>query len=131
MLLPNQPSLCATQQTHSTNDSTMTTTYVKNQALTTLVDSGSDLTFISEKVAKKLKLFILPAPSKTVTLADQSQLCPVVGEVVLDITVNGTLYTSQVVLVLKNLFVEMIIGKDFMKRHKSVTLHFGGSEPAI
>ena len=81
--------------------------------------------------AKKLKLFILPAPSKTITLADKTQSCPVVGEVVLDMNINRTLYTGQVISVLKNFFVDTIIGKDFMKQHKSVTLNFGGSEPTL
>ncbi|XP_066911117.1 uncharacterized protein [Clytia hemisphaerica] len=66
----SNPSLCATQQNKATNsnDSTMTITYVNNRSLNTLVDSGRDLTFISEKVAKKLKLFLLPPPAKTVTM---------------------------------------------------------------
>ena len=129
-LTANQPSLCTIHSTQPTvdqrKDSSMTTTYVNNRALQTLIDSGSDLSFISEKVAKKLKLFILPAPSKSITLADKTQSCPVVGEVVLDMNINGTLYTGQVISVLRNLFVDMIIGKDFMRQHKSVTLNFGG-----
>ena len=133
----NQPLLCSGQTVKPSQtvndrnkDSSMTTTYVKNSALKTLIDTGSDLSFISEKVADKLKLFILPI-SRSVTLADCTQSCTVVGEVVLDITVNGTLYSGQVLSVLNNLFVETIIGKDIMKKHKSVTLHFEGPKPAL
>ena len=65
----NQPLLCSAQTVKPSQtvndrnkDSSMTTTYVKNFALKTLIDTGSDLSFISEKVADKSKLFILPIP---------------------------------------------------------------------
>ena len=42
-------------------DITMTRSKVKDTSLQTMIDSGSDLSFISEKAAKRLNLFVIPS----------------------------------------------------------------------
>ena len=99
-------------------------TTIKDKTMDTMVDSGSDYTFMSHAKAVKLGLFILPPSEehKNITLADVSSSA-VVGEVVADIIVQGNKYT-MVVLLMKNLFTDLILGKDFMMKHKSVTFEF-------
>ena len=96
-------------------------------AIKTMIDSGSELSFMSDKVANRLKLYVIPI-KKQVTLADPSHSTEVVGEVVTDIMINNKTYIGQVIYVLKKLFVDVILGKDFMKKHKSVTFNFQGTE---
>jgi len=65
--LSNQPTLCATK--NNDTDHSIITTYINNKAVKTLIDTGSELSFISKKIADKLNLYIIPI-KKNVTLAD-------------------------------------------------------------
>ena len=95
-----------------------------------MVDTGSEFSFISKDIANKLNLYILPV-NKTVMLADPTQLSKVISEAVIDIVVNDKLYVDHVVSILGNLFVKMIIRKDFLKLHKSVTFNFDGEDAPL
>ena len=114
----------------SHEDVTFTDTMIKNRSVKAMIDSGSKHCFIGRKTAKRLKLYVIPT-NKRVVLADPTHTSDIVGEVVADIIVNGQLYIGQVVYALNDQCVDLILGKDFMKRHKSVTFHFGGSEPPV
>ena len=105
-------------------DVTHIKTTIKGKTMNSIVDSGSDFTFTSHSKAEELDLLILPPSEehKNITLADVSNSA-VIGEVVTDIIVQGKTY-SMVVLVMKNLFTDLILGKDFMQKHKSVTFKF-------
>ena len=92
-----------------------------------MIDSGSSGTFMSKSAAKKLKLYVIPKNDE-VPLADSNQTGKIIGEVVIDLEVNGCVYKSVVVEVLKDLFIDLLIGRDFLRRHKRVVLQFGGPE---
>ena len=64
-------------------------------------------------------MFIIPV-SKPISLADPSFTSKTVGEVVVDIVINDKLYKGFILSVLKSLVSEVIMGKDFLKRHKKV-----------
>ena len=100
---------------HSERDVTRIVTHIKERPLDTLVDSGADFTYISEDTAIKSNLFICEPSEerRNIQLADSSA-SNVVGETVADIVVQGNQY-SMVVSVMKNLFVDLILGKDFFK----------------
>lgn len=90
-----------------------------------MVDSGSVGTFISKNTARKLKLFVIPK-LKTVALADPNHHAKIIGETVVDISLNGKNHHAMTVEVIKDLFTDMIVGKDFLKQYKTVTLKFDG-----
>ena len=93
------------------------------------MDSGADLNFMDHLAAKRRNLMILPV-DKTIQLAN-SQLSDVIGEAIVDVEVNGRLYKGLVVQIMKTMFVDLILGKEFLKRHKSVTFHFDGTEESL
>ena len=94
-----------------------------------MVDSGSDFTFIEGKEAKRLGLFIIPK-NQNISLADDTPSL-IIGEVVIDIVVNGKLYKGIVASVMKSMVSPLILGKDFLRKHKQVTFQFDGDEDPI
>ena len=111
------------------DDVTFTVARVNKKKTDTLMDSGADLNFMDLLAAKRRNLMILPV-NKTIQLAN-SQLSDVIGEAIVDVEINGKLYKGLVVQIMKNMFVDLILGKEFLKRHKSVTFHFDGSEESL
>ena len=110
-------------------DLTFTSTKVNGKQTDTLLDSGSDLSFISANVARRRNLHVFDS-NREVELADE-HTANVVGTAIVDIELNGKMYKGQEVHVLKKMFIGCIIGKDILKRHKSVVFHFGGLEEPI
>ena len=92
-----------------------------------MIDSGSNSTFINKSPANKLKLPII-LKNKTVSLADPNHKANIIGEVIIDITLNNIKHNSVIVEVIDTLFVDLIIGKDILSKHKKVTFNFNGSE---
>lgn len=90
-----------------------------------MIDSGSDKTYIKTSVANKLRLFIIPR-NKSVPLANSSIKADICGETVADIELNGHLHRGIVVEIMDNLCVDLLVGKDLMKKHKRVVLKFNG-----
>ena len=90
-----------------------------------MIDSGSVCTYINKATAESLNLFIIPK-DKSVSLADDSHKAKIVGEVVVDLTLKERIIPGIVIEVIENLFIDVIIGKDLLRRHKKVTFNFGG-----
>ena len=89
-----------------------------------MIDTGSGGTYMRSSVARKLKLPIIPH-EKTVPLAASGQN-KIKGAVIADMGVNGSFHKGAIVEVIDNLFIEMIIGRDIMGKHKRVVLNFDG-----
>ena len=125
------PMLAATQNSKSTKtrDITYTMSKIQEKKVHTMIDSGSKGSFIGKKTAKRLDLLILPT-SDPISLADNSRV-DTIGEVVIDITLNGKLYKGLVLSVMNKLVTEVILGTDFLRRHKKVTFEFDGPEEPI
>ena len=92
-----------------------------------MIDSGSISTFIDKSITNKLKLPIIPK-SKIISLANPDLKANIIGEVTTDITLNNIKHNSVVVEVKDKLFIDIIIGKDILKKHKKVTFKFNDSE---
>ena len=90
-----------------------------------MVDSGSSGTFINKSAAEKLNLFIMPK-SKTIPLADKKSVAKIIGEVVINIDINGHEHRGVVAEVIKNLCTDIIIGRDIQRKHSRVILNFNG-----
>ena len=76
-------------------------------------------------LAKRLKLIIFPK-EKTVPLADDNHVANIVGEVIVEVEVNGIKHSNVVVEIIENLCTDVIIGRDILGLHKKVVLNFNG-----
>ena len=90
-----------------------------------MIDSGSWKTYIKKSTADKLKLYIIPKQS-TVPLADNNQTAKIVGEVVINIEINGQIHRGITAEVIKNLCTDIIIGRDRLQKHRRVIFNFNG-----
>ena len=64
-------------------------------------------------------------------MADPSHKSQIVGEAIADLTINGKTYIGIEMYILKNLFTDLILGKDFLRKHKQVIFHFNGNENTL
>ena len=69
--------------------------------------------------------------TKTLSLADPSHKAKIICEVVVNIEVNGCQHTGMVVEVSDNLFIDLIVGKDILKKHSKVILKFNGPQKEL
>lgn len=95
-----------------------------------MIDSGSISTFIDKSVANKLDLFIIPK-QKTISLADPKQKARIIGEVIVDVTLNNRVRSSKVVEVIDGLFIGFIVGKDILQKYNKVTFKFNGPQEEL
>ena len=95
----------------------------------TFVDTGSSGNFIKKSVCLKLDIMILPSPGD-VMMADKT-IATAFGECVVDLWFNGKLYTGVVLTVMDDVCTDIILGRKWMKRHKSVKFTFDGKEPEL
>ena len=118
---------------------TLATTSVNNatsrilfngKSVTALIDSGSCDSFVSENLAAKLGLHVIPSES-LVAMATSSLTVTIKGYVLADITVQSSVYKHVRFLVLRDLCFDVILGRDFMKQHESVEILFGGKSPRL
>jgi hypothetical protein len=98
--------------------------------LTALINSGSSESFISETMAKKLSLKLHPSTQK-ISMALTSFRTQILGHCFTDIVINQLSYSSIRLGVLKDLCSDIILGQDFQKKHKRVTIEFGGTRPEL
>lgn len=77
-----------------------------------------------------MNLEIIPK-HKEISLADPKMCAKIVGETKVDISLNNNVHSSIIVEVIKNLFVDLIIGKDILGRYKMVTFKFDGPEEEL
>ena len=110
----------------NSRDVSFTKCKVESQETNSMVDSGSTNTHMSRDCAERRNLYILPKAG-SVPLAN-NQKASISGEVVVNIEIGGHMHTGVVVNVIDNLFIDLIVGKDILKRHKTVTMKFDGPE---
>ena len=95
-----------------------------------MIDSGSLGTFMKQSLAKRLKLLVF-AKEKTVPLADDNHVAKVVGEVIVDVEINGVKHENVVVEIIPDLCTDVIIGRDILGEHERVILNFNGPKPEL
>ena len=103
---------------------------VKRQNLSTLIDSGSSDSFISEKIVRKLKLHVYPS-SQDISMALSTAKTLVLGHCFADINLHGYVYAATCLGILKNLCSDVILGQDFQRKHKRVVIEFDCSKPDL
>lgn len=102
----------------------------KDRTYRTLVDTGSSESFIHSNIAQELGLKLYPCPHD-ITMADTSLTMKVTHYCVENISIDKRNYSDTKLLVMNNLCENLILGRDFLKRHKSLNVEFGGKEPAL
>ena len=105
---------------------------INNQKVMATADSASSSSFIHPTCAKNLNLTLIPIyqdyevgmASKSLK-ATASHCCDV------QLNLKGRDYKNVRLFVLPNLCTNVILGLDFLSRHKSITLNYGGVEPPL
>ena len=104
----------------------------KDIRLDCLIDSGSSDTFISDKVVKANNIKSEAVKSAShVSLAAGKGTAQVVGSCVVDLEMLGNRYKNVRMQVLDSLCSDVVVGLDFMEKHKSIKMYFGGEGPDL
>lgn len=98
-------------------------------AVDALVDTGSSKSFVRFEVAKDAGLQISPA-SGAITLASTTH-AEIRGSCMADLTINGKEYKDVSLFILDALCTPLLLGHDFLKRHQTVSVDFGGDQPPL
>ena len=95
-----------------------------------LLDTGSSKNFISEAMAM---LFEVKQVSNifNVGMAQSTNICNVTGVCQLNLKLLGREYFSIELFVMKNLCVDILLGRSFLELHKEVVFELGGKENAL
>ena len=95
-----------------------------------LIDKGSSESYIDRQFAKLMSVNINDT-SGSVSLASSALSSPIVGICNVNLNIDEHLYPNMQLSVLNKLCCDIILGHDFMKRHDSIKISFGGSRPAV
>ena len=97
-----------------------------NEISKALIDSGSHESYISQKLATCLKLECFPTPERHISLASSSMKILTNRQVNVNIQLINKKYPSVKLNILKDLCYDIILGQDFLCKHKSVHINYGG-----
>ena len=107
------------------------TLLLNDSEILALVDSGStSSSFIDKLLVHQFNIKVISAKGE-ISSANSSLTSKIEGEGVINFTLTNCVYENIKVLVMGNLFADIILGQDFMKRHKTVVLTFNGKEPTL
>ena len=98
---------------------------IDGKEATALIDTGSTESFISQDYTVKQRLKVIPVTG-FVSMANSSLVSPIKGRYMADINLLGELYTNTCLSVMPDLCSDVILGRDLMSQHSSVTVNFGG-----
>ena len=99
------------------------TAKVNGKTCQTLIDSGSSKSYIHLSLAKDLNLSMTPSNSK-VTLANTDTQSELLGICRIDLQVDSKSYANFEVGVFENLCADVLLGGDFLQKHKSIVFKF-------
>ena len=91
---------------------------------TVLIDSCSSDSFMSENIAKMLKLKIKPS-TRNISMALSTMNTTILGYCEIDIKLNGHDYKNVRLSLLKNQCSDVILGHDFQKQHQHLKFNLG------
>ena len=95
-----------------------------------MIDTGSSETFMDLTVAQKRKLTIFEK-NRSIPLADKTHSAKIVGEVIVELELNGRTHKNIVIELVKDLCTDVIIGRDVLGEHKQVVLNFNGPQEEL
>ena len=110
------------------------TPLLHNNYILALVYSGSTFSsFIDKSLVHQLDIKVIPAEGE-IYLANSSFTTKIEGECLINFTLDNRVYENvsiEKVLVMENLYADVMLGQDFMERHKSVVFTFNEKEPTL
>ena len=113
------------------NSNGYVTLLLNNKEILALVDSGStSSSFIDKSLVHQLNMKVIPSEGE-ISLANSSLKTKITGECLINFTLDHRTYENVEVLIMENLCADIILGQDFMERHKSVVFTFNGKEPTL
>ena len=118
-------SVYSTEDNYSNLSHAMVLANVQGKSYQTLLDSGSSKCFIRESIAKSLGIKTSRAGFK-VGMAQSSNKVPITGSCKVNLMLLGMNYSDVTLYVMKDLCVEILLGRDFLELHKQVTFQFNG-----
>ncbi|KRZ75194.1 Retrovirus-related Pol polyprotein from transposon gypsy [Trichinella papuae] len=121
------------------SSSSPTTTELKNAIveakpngtnISALIDNGSSLCFIDERLYKTLELKLLSADGKLL-MASTSFQSRLTGYAIADIELHGFHYSNSKLHVIPNACTDVIIRQDILQLHFNLTNSFGGPKAPL
>ena len=103
---------------------------INGHELTALIDSCSSDSFISEDSVKQLGREIQPS-SRTISMALTTMNTSITGCCTTTLALGDNVYNGIRLNVLKDLCSDIILGHNFQKLHKSLTIDMGGTKPDL
>ena len=99
---------------------------IHGHTLTTLIDSCRSDSFMSENIAKMLKLKIKPS-TRNIYMALSTMNTAILGYCEIDLKLNGPDYKNVRLSLLKDLCSDVILGRhDFQTQHQHLKFNLGG-----
>ena len=127
---PTLASITTVASTNNTFNKSLISLKINDQSANALLDSGSEENFIHPKLVETASLSI-KANTKTVLMADSSLTMKTKGTCTADVCINGRLYNNCFFSILSALCADVILGREFQGKHKSITLEYGGPEAPL
>ena len=123
----SKPQLCAITPAPTCLSYATITSSVRGHKLSTIVDSGSSLSYINDRTARFLGLYVEPY-EEIISLASSELKGNVLGHCEVDLSIHEKTYPSVKFRVLKDLCADVLLGGDFQRQHKRVIFQFDGDE---
>ena len=98
---------------------------VGKRVIEALVDSGATENYMSQSLMNSLDL-CLQGEQSTVTLASTDSVTKVLGSVEIAIEIQGRRYRNVKFGIVFNLCADIILGLDFLQKHRRVIFQFHG-----
>ncbi|XP_077971774.1 uncharacterized protein LOC144425880 [Styela clava] len=108
----------------SLSRSTITAEIAENP-LMALLDSGASQSYIKASVAKSLGL-TLYGPKTVIALASNESVAQTIGFVDAPLKIGTRVYDAMKFGVVENLCTDIILGQDFLSKHRKVVFEFNG-----
>ena len=104
--------------------------HVNNIMLTALVDTGSSESYVSNYVVRRYK-WSIHSSRQQVTMASTHLSSFTLGHCLVSLRFKGDVYKHVKLSILPDLCTDVLLGHDFLNRHKSVEIPFGGAKPTL
>ena len=107
---------------------------VNHQPIVGVADTASSNSFVRPDCAQKLNLTPIMMPSEdrfNVSMASKSLTVEVSSYSKVNLKVKDRTYEEYKIYILPNLCAKILLGLDFLTRHESITLKYGGNEPPL